>query len=92
MTVAIIVVATLVAGLLSFIAAGLIDSPSTKAQAQLEARAHESRPIRRRIPRTSTFIAQPRRVIEPPRGSRISTAETVLFVGADGHLIEEAYR
>ena len=66
-----VVIAFLVCCLLALVvlvAANLFDSPGTKARSAVEARTYVPRPDRRRIPRSATFIVQPRHVTDPQPG------------------------
>ena len=54
--------------LVVLVAVNLFDSPKTKTRAAVEARSYVPRPDRRRIPRTATFIVQPRHVTDPQPG------------------------
>ena len=87
MTAFVVLLACLLLALVVLIAVNVFDSPSTRARAAVEARGFVPRPVRRRMPRTATFIVQPRHVIDPQPGvARGGDVEETVIVFETGLL------
>ena len=88
MTAALAVLVCCALGLVVLVAVNVFDSPGVKARAAVEARSFVPRPVRRRVPRTATFIVQPRHVIDGQPGvvRRATEVEETVIVLDSGLL------
>ena len=88
MTALAVLLACWLLALVVLIAVNVWDSPSVRARAAVEARGFVPRPVRRRVPRTATFIVQPRHVIDGQPGvvRRATEVEETVIVFDSGLL------